>query len=1845
MASNDSLIFPVGFDMESAIKNAEEQFKKKEKQLEKAFTANINLKISPKSIDNLEDVQKRLKELRLEPITPESRNAIRTLVAELSQLESILIKIDKLNAQRTKNATQAALANARTVTEEAKAEGTRAKNMQNYLQAQEKLTQEQIKSANLKATKRRQDSAAEDVALNRRLRAAQLEQQKTQDEIINEEKKRQAKIRTLKAEQDLANVKARGASSIKDQTVAFKEQSAVLGNLQTMMGAYVSLAGLKQLGERIRKVTQEFELQRVALTAILQDKEASDRIFGQIVELAVKSPYQIKEMIGFTKQLAAYRIQTEELFDTTKRLADVSAGLGVEMSRIILAYGQVSAAAVLRGQELRQFTEAGIPMVQLLADKFTQLNGEVVTTGEVFELISQRAVSFGMVKEIFKDMTDEGGIFYDMQKKQAETLHGVFSNLADAWDVAFNEIGQSQYGLMKGIGVALTDLGEHWRTLEAILSNVVVTMGVYKAALYIATRQTIALTAAKRYEIMFDSIQQAQLPKVIKSIAGVSVAKKIELGLTNSLIAAKGRLATTNNHLLRGYLKLKVAILSHPWIALAAAIAAVGYATYQWLTYESDVDRMHKKIAKGTNEFKSASDASAASLNILMSNLSKASKGSKEYAGIVGEINKRYSSFLPQQLKVSQSYDDIARAVSGVTKALNDKSRAEALTSAINEVESNYSETLVKAQEKAVESLSSKSLLGGMTFTKAEANEIWGKVISELRDNPALYKGSDELGKLMADNVREAFVIQGVAPEKLTDSFINAAMSGMSGFGKQVKAVSGMLNDIESDMKAAESTVASTFGQDRLDPFSKKVKEINDEFDKYRTHLSKTSMKEETFNTALIELEKEELQKLISVYKEYGQFKLGIDAKEQLDKLNGLGRGWRNIVDSMIDANNDMAKFRPTEDENSLFNYADSLISKYTEVRKQIKRLEGDKAKGGGLNVDDDGRLMKRLTSDMKNMEALAKRLRIDLTERDKTATPKKDPRISQLENEIKLVKEVHSRYKELSKFMSEADAKSEIEKTYGDVSLETLKFAFNEDELKAQYTKLISGLKSIGADKAVVQKFNVEYSDVDFGELKLTLEEQLKQMGNEIEKKQKANKFFEKLIGAGMDTEVATSITMSFYGFDANEVRDAMIQQLQTGLGDIELDLTPEGTIDFDSVQKKIEASNLPENLKSAYLDLNKAIRNADAETIERLFSNLSKYSEYEKRRSAIVAEANENRKAILSTATPSSERGQALVDAAKEEQKKLATLEFEIFKDSDLYINMFENLERVSTDSLRAITKQLDIFKKSQKDSLSPKQVKELTKSFEQVQNEMSRRNPFEALTNGLKNYNSQAKAAKIASKEILEINAELEIREQMLTKALEAQTAARNVNPASTEYDKQISDLRKIIDKLKEQLNIQTQITNKAKGTRDVMAEAAKKIGEQIGQFHSSFNAIGDTLSDLGVDMDSELGSVFKDYTDMLGGASQAATGFGKILQLDFSGIGDIFSGVGKYAQSAIGLFTGLNRRVARANKEIKKQAETLRVLNEEYRKLDKIMNRAMGTDWAKANIEQVKNLEAQTVATQKQLEAEKSKGKKKDKDKIKEYEQQLVELQEAVVDKQRELTEHMLGTTVGDAARDFASAWLDAYLSFENTTDAIKDRFKDMLNHLVVEAVLAKAIESRISKLFEDTDGIWTSTGDLNMNALNSILAQVSSLPEDLDKILTAIAGKLDLEGLRVDSESSLTGVSKAVGSLSEETALVLGAAANSLIYYSVGQYNEVLAIRELLDRWEASRGDIITDTEQTTGLGGLIQVQNMALDELRKHTVSLEDIQQSNREIQEFFVSLTSPIGTKGGTRQVNVGLN
>lgn len=321
----------------------------------------------------------------------------------------------------------------------------------------------------------------------------------------------QAKMaeRAALAEQRLTNARMQAArasgthnAAMTKENTALSSQSRIAGELKNQIANVYSIYTLERFVRGLYTIGGEFQKQHIALTSILGDSMKAETIFNRIKDLAVVSPFQFKELASYTKQLSAYSIPYEELYDTTKRLADISAGVGVDMGRIILAYGQVRSAAFLRGQELRQFTEAGIPLVDELAKRFTKLTGVVTSAGDVFDKISRKEVSFGMVKDVLWELTDEGGKFYNMQEALAESLAGKWSNLQDAWDVMMADIAEGNSGVLSDSLELLTDLMKHWEAVADILGILVGIYGSYKTAVIavnVAQKSSFAISQMQAY--------------------------------------------------------------------------------------------------------------------------------------------------------------------------------------------------------------------------------------------------------------------------------------------------------------------------------------------------------------------------------------------------------------------------------------------------------------------------------------------------------------------------------------------------------------------------------------------------------------------------------------------------------------------------------------------------------------------------------------------------------------------------------------------------------------------------------------------------------------------------------------------------------------------------------------------------------------------------------------------------------------------------------------------------------------------------------------------------------------------------------------------------------------------------------------------------------------------------------------------------------------------------------------------------------------------------------------------------------------------------------------------------
>lgn len=306
---------------------------------------------------------------------------------------------------------------------------------------------------------------------------------------------RQRAARAAKAELDLANARERSANAARrhmtatlNMNGAMNSQLSIVGQLRNEFLGLYSIYAAQNFLRAVVDIGGELENQKIAMASILQDEGKATTIFNQIKKLAVASPFGAMDLNQYAKQLSAYSIPYNELYDTMKRLADISAGVGVDMGRIILAFGQIRAAKFLKGTELRQLTEANIPMVDKLAERFSKLEGRIVSAGEVLDMISKKKVTFEDVKDVLWELTDDGGMFHNMQEVLSESVKSKWKNLADAIDIMLGDIAESMGSTLKWTAESLTTLAQNWKEVVPFMTAATAAFGTYRVAVYAGSR-------------------------------------------------------------------------------------------------------------------------------------------------------------------------------------------------------------------------------------------------------------------------------------------------------------------------------------------------------------------------------------------------------------------------------------------------------------------------------------------------------------------------------------------------------------------------------------------------------------------------------------------------------------------------------------------------------------------------------------------------------------------------------------------------------------------------------------------------------------------------------------------------------------------------------------------------------------------------------------------------------------------------------------------------------------------------------------------------------------------------------------------------------------------------------------------------------------------------------------------------------------------------------------------------------------------------------------------------------------------------------------------------------------
>ena len=532
-----------------------------------------------------------------------------------------------------------------------------------------------------------------------------------------------------------------------------------LQNLAMQFGLVFSVQQLIQWVKHMVEVRSEFELQNIALRSIIQNKEKADQIFAEVQQLALKSPFSIMELNKFTKQMAAYGVEADKLVGTTKQLADVSAGLGVDMGRLILAYGQVKTANYLRATEVRQFTEAGLNITQELANYFTELNSKMVTAGEVTEMITKRMVKFEDVAEVFKRVTSAGGMFYEMQEKQSEGLKGMRQRIGDAYSIMLNDIGKSNQGIIAGVLSTFRELIQNWRVVAEYIKMAAGAYLLYEAYVHRGIIIKVVTSLANAWQLVTKAIKGSTAATFMQTNA----LGKLSMMFDGAAMAARG-------------LGIAIKAALNATIILAVVQAVFSLINY-FVEAKAKADQLAESLDNIDKEVSQEFDKSAASYERLARAITDSSKTFDERNEAMSELKRTFKDILPDeylQLSYIEQYaghwDEAEKAMKQYYDSLAlEKEKAaikEANESELKDVRKDFAEKTIESLgedfgisegqlQSFVDNILQQMLEGSITTTEQAIDEYIRQI--ENWNNKVLTKG------------QRSAIEREIGPERLTN--------------------------------------------------------------------------------------------------------------------------------------------------------------------------------------------------------------------------------------------------------------------------------------------------------------------------------------------------------------------------------------------------------------------------------------------------------------------------------------------------------------------------------------------------------------------------------------------------------------------------------------------------------------------------------------------------------------------------------------------------------------------------------------------------------------------------------------------------------------------------------------------------------------------------------------------------------------------------------------------------------------------------------------------------------------------------------------------------------------------
>lgn len=1708
--------------------------------------------------------------------------------------------------------------------------------------------------------------------------------------------KRQAITLEERHRQEVAATAARVRS---DLVSAFEQARKSAGGMSSAMQDLKSLFlqggliyGAKQFVDSIIQAGGLIDQQHIALRSILRDMQNADIMFQQIKSLALESPFTFSDLNKDVKQLAAYGVEYDDLYDTTKRLADMASGLGVSFERIALAFGQVRSRGWLDGKELRQISYAGIPLLNKLSEYYTKKEGKNVSTSDVKTRITGRGVDFEDVKQVFWEMTDAGGQFYNMQSVMSDTLLGKYNKMKDAWEIMLSDMASSETmsgKFLKGTLELIAKLIQNIHTLGPAIIAAFSGFALHKANMALGGGVAAGLLSAKGKvagDVTKEALQGKRLSDIQKSI--LSTKNRI----TNSdlrLLQVNGALTKTDlrrlyvtgkingnmyrqqimvNGLANGLTKAQVrAMLLNNEMRLAAsgsmwgAFASRGIAAFSvlgagikslgasfmamiggWpgliitgisvgLTYLwSANEELKQQIKQSSDELK---DRYKSIVEFLQNNpinevINK--KDDKALLSAIDEYKEKLKELNPNGFESLVMKADEKKSHEDRLRYLREQIELEekANTIAQNKIQSGDNfENIKKMFEQDKEYLQSiyssktamehslnaadkrtntNAYLTGMEHFKEEAEKLaleFRKIFLDIGTNPESQRAAQQ----MFDNMLAQVEIPKDQADFMRASWLKALGLGDDWLRGQVR--SELQNLIERESSVLADKIRS--GQKLNEAEQSKVKELMQEarqrlsvdYPYFESDLQR--MLNNSRFTAVINLVYSNQGKPDPVTQQTNDnfYQSGMGLRVNAVDLVAYKNKWQKAGQGSVYSINNAAH----QDIDSAYNELLAVNNAYNEVKATKKQVE--KAK---QNVRDLTELLYSMTGDFYTGQAK----KSNKTPKDRGN--KDDKELKALRDKVSLYK---TYYTELQKYrkLYGADADKELmkDKNFAPIKGYGLK---DRSDYGGSIRQLVGRLsRNTEERKSFVEQSIAGISSKEREEEQKRIEDVNSELSRKLDLLSEEYDLYKQLYDLTGDSQGAMQVAFQGNTVQSQSLLESLMKQIQDELDKSHPSKNAADVISLSDNEFNKLFGEKSETLSVLVQRYKKESDKVRLDTIKNMVELIKNNRTIEQQIADLDREHESNQTKIWGSSTTTEMKKRASEGENKEWQDKRAKLEFEQFKNNTDWVTIFDDLDRVSSNTIDTMCTEIEKF--SKKAGLSVEVVKQLRDALDKLRNEQIDRSPFGVMFNTIGQGNAIGDFLKRSEpgkdgKYIVSAEAgkRMGMQEGKYTKGeLE--------NEQQGKYTDFSKSLQSVANKFKALESIMSPVVDlfAAFGKEDTVAGGIIQGGS------NALSAAGSTagaLNNLGLEKAGPYGaaaaasiSIISSFAAAHDAALEREIEASKQRQKEMENMTKNLQHAIEIALGGVYSYTMNDKtrdKLTKVLETFRKENTKFNFQTQKWEKTNK--NKSRYSEQTAEQVEkslqnknsnfdaQLASLMVQRDELQKQRDSE-NKKKKKDKNAISDYDAQIEEANQQISEFAQAWAKTIYSIDLKDWASQLTDAIVEAWQKGEDAVDAYEDKVKELMNSLtknilsqkILEVALKPTLDNLENKLkanggkleAEDVLSITDSLIDAEGNAIDSIVSILDSLKE---------------KGLDLSENGSLS-TSNTIKGITEETADLLASYINAIrLDVSVNRANLAIVVEavKLLPNLNVIAQSQLT---QLNTLVSLSQARNDKLDQM------------------------------------------